>query len=237
MADAAMSPFLKEVLSRPGGETVLQCYQCGTCSGSCPVIDEMEYGPRRIMRMIHDGEEALVLSSHDMWFCVSCYSCANRCPRDIPITDVMALLRSMAIEKGYQDDKEAQFGQAFAATVRQHGRMFEPELLIRYYLRVLDVLSLLQMVPLGLKMMLRGKIPILPERVRSPQALQRICVADAGVDTKDEATGEEAADKLEFELTPHQKRALPWIFSGVMMFLGFAVGGLFFLFNGRKKKE
>ena len=49
--------------------------------------------------------------------------------------------------------------------------MFEPELLIRYYLRVLDVLSLLQMVPLGLKMMLRGKIPILPERVRSPQEL------------------------------------------------------------------
>jgi heterodisulfide reductase subunit C len=235
MADAAMSPFLKEVLSRPGGETVLQCYQCGTCSGSCPVIEEMDYGPRRIMRMIHDGEEELVLSSHDMWFCVSCYSCANRCPRDIPITDVMALLRSMAIEKGYQDDKEAQFGQAFAATVRQHGRMFEPELLIRYYLRVLDVLSLLQMVPLGLKMMLRGKIPILPERVRSPQALQRICVAD--MDAKDEATGEEAADKLEFELTPHQKRALPWIFSGVMMFLGFAVGGLFFLFNGRKKKE
>ncbi len=235
MADAAMSPFLKEVLSRPGGETVLQCYQCGTCSGSCPVIEEMEYGPRRIMRMIHDGEEELVLSSHDMWFCVSCYSCANRCPRDIPITDVMALLRSMAIEKGYQDDKEAQFGQAFAATVRQHGRMFEPELLIRYYLRVLDVLSLLQMVPLGLKMMLRGKIPILPERVRSPQALQRICIADIGA--KDEATGEEAADKLEFELTPHQKRALPWIFSGVMMFLGFAVGGLFFLFNGRKKKE
>lgn len=238
MADAKMNPFLKEVLSRPGGETVLQCYQCGTCSGSCPVIEEMDYGPRRIMHMIHDGEEEAVLSSHDMWFCVSCYSCANRCPRDIPITDVMALLRSMAIEKDYQDDKEAQFGQAFAATVRQHGRMFEPELLIRYYLRVLDVLSLLQMVPLGLKMMLRGKIPILPERVRSPQELQRICVADSGADTEDETNGEEAAGKqLSYELTPQQKRALPWIFSGVMMFLGFAAGGLFFLFNGRKKRE
>jgi hypothetical protein len=68
--------------------------------------------------------------------------------------------------------------------------------------------------------------------------LQRICVADSGADAGDEANGEEAAGKqLSYELTPQQKRALPWIFSGAMMFLGFAAGGLFFLFNDRKKKE
>ncbi len=216
-----MNPFVTEVLARPGGESVLQCYQCGTCSGSCPVIEEMTYGPRRIMHLIQAGEEDELLTSHDMWFCVSCYSCTNRCPRDIPITDTMALLRQMAVEKGYQDDKEAQFGQAFAATVRQHGRMFEPELLMRYYLRVLDVMSLLKMVPLGLKMMLRGKIPLLPERVAAPQDLKEVYAA--------EITSESAG------LTPHQKRALPWIFSGIMMVLGFLVGGLF-LHQDRSKE-
>jgi heterodisulfide reductase subunit C len=171
-----MSPFLVEVLETHGGSQVLQCYQCGTCSGSCPVIDEMEYGPRRIMHLIQAGEEATVLSSKDMWRCVSCYSCASRCPRGIEITDLMADLRRLALEKGYAQDKEAEFGLAFAETVQVHGRMFEPELLTRYYLRVLDFVSLLGMVPLGLKMLVKGKLPFVPERVANPDEIKEIGV-------------------------------------------------------------
>ena len=123
--------FLQEVMETEGGRLVLQCYQCGTCSGSCPVIDEMEYGPRRILYLIQQNQEAAVLSSKDMWRCVSCYSCANRCPRGIEITDLMADLRRMSLAKGYAHDKEAEFAQAFAETVQMHGRMFEPEVIGR----------------------------------------------------------------------------------------------------------
>ncbi len=172
-------PFLVEVLQTPGGRLVLQCYQCGTCSGSCPVIDEMDYGPRRILHLIQLGEEAAVLSSNDMWRCVSCYSCANRCPRGIEITDLMADLRRLSIEKGYAQDKEAEFGLAFAETVQTHGRMFEPELLTRYYLRVLDVVSLIGMVPLGMKMLLKGKLPFVPERIDHPEEMGKIGVTDS----------------------------------------------------------
>ena len=174
--DNTMNPFLQEVLATDGGRLTLQCYQCGTCSGSCPVIDEMTYGPRRIMHLIQAGEEEMVLSSPDIWRCVSCYSCANRCPRGIDITDLMADLRRLALAKGYAQDKEAEFGQAFAETVQTHGRMYEPELMTRYYLRVLDVVSLLGMVPMGLKMILKGKLPLLPERVTDPDE-----IADLGV--------------------------------------------------------
>ncbi|MGC9523305.1 MAG: 4Fe-4S dicluster domain-containing protein [Anaerolineae bacterium] len=174
-----LSPFLAEVLETQGGRLVLQCYQCGTCSGSCPVIDEMEYGPRRILHLIQMGEEEAVLSSNDMWRCVSCYSCANRCPRGIEITDLMADLRRLAIEKGYAKDKEAEFGLAFAETVQAHGRMFEPELLTRYYLRVLDAVSLIRMVPLGLKMLVKGKLPFLPERIEDPKEMDKIGVTDS----------------------------------------------------------
>lgn len=179
MADtghSTMNPFLVEVLETQGGSLVLQCYQCGTCSGSCPVIDEMTYGPRRIMHLIQMGEEAAVLSSQDIWRCVSCYSCANRCPRGIEITDLMADLRRMALEKGYAQDKEAEFGQAFAETLQAHGRLFEPELLMRYYLRVLDFVSLLGMVPLGIKMLLKGKLPFWPDRVEHPEEIEQIGV-------------------------------------------------------------
>ncbi|HPD40168.1 MAG TPA: 4Fe-4S dicluster domain-containing protein, partial [Anaerolineae bacterium] len=102
-----LNPFVVELASRRGGNQVLQCYQCGTCSGSCPVIEEMQYGPRRILHMIQSGEEERVLSSRDIWFCVSCYSCTNRCPREIPITELMATLRELAVEKGYARDLEA----------------------------------------------------------------------------------------------------------------------------------
>jgi heterodisulfide reductase subunit C len=174
-----MSPFLVEILETQGGSKVLQCYQCGTCSGSCPVIDEMTYGPRRLMHMIQAGDEATVLSSKDMWRCVSCYSCTSRCPRGIEITDLMADLRRLALEKGYAQDKEAEFGLAFAETVQMHGRMFEPELLTRYYLRVLDLFSLVGMVPLGIKMLVRGKLPFVPDRVANPDEIKEIGVVDS----------------------------------------------------------
>jgi hypothetical protein len=86
----------------------------------------------------------------------------------------MADLRRLGIQKGYTEDKEAQFGQAFAETVENHGRMFEPELLGRYYLRVLDVVSLLGMVPLGLQMLVKGKLPFWPERIEDPHAMRKI---------------------------------------------------------------
>lgn len=177
---AEMNGFLAEVQATRGGERVLNCYQCGTCSGSCPVLKEMQYGPRQIMHKIHMGQEDEVLSSPDIWYCVSCYSCASRCPRGIEIADVMAALRSLALQKGFTQDKEAKFGRAFAETVRQHGRSYEPELMIRYYLRSLDVLSLLRMVPLALQMLFRGKLPLLPKNVKNTQVWRRIFTPAGG---------------------------------------------------------
>jgi hypothetical protein len=91
----------------------------------------------------------------------------------------MADLRRMALDKGYAHDKEAEFGQAFAETVQTHGRMYEPELMTRYYLRVLDIGSLLGMVPMGLKMILKGKLPFLPERVADPDEIADLGVAES----------------------------------------------------------
>ena len=173
---AQMDDFLTEVLATRGGERVLDCYQCGTCSGSCPVLSEMEYGPRQIMHMIHMGREEEVLSCKDMWYCVSCYACTNRCPRTIEIADVMAALRSLAFQKGFTQDKEAKFGLAFAETVRQHGRSFEPELMIRYYLRSLDVLALLRLMPLAVKMLVKGKLSLRPAHVEDTQTWRQIFV-------------------------------------------------------------
>ena len=55
--------FLASVSELPGGERVVTCYQCGTCSGSCPAIEAMDHSPRAIMHLIQLGREETVLSS------------------------------------------------------------------------------------------------------------------------------------------------------------------------------
>ena len=82
-----------------GGERVIACYQCGTCSGSCPTAPAMDYNPRRILHMLRLGLGERVLKSQAIWLCTSCYSCTARCPREIKISDTMLNLRRLAVDR------------------------------------------------------------------------------------------------------------------------------------------
>ena len=91
--------FLAEVASLRGGERVVTCYACGTCSGSCPTIMDMDYGPGHILHMIQLGLEDEVLRSRGIWLCTACYLCTSRCPREVKITETMIGLRSLALAR------------------------------------------------------------------------------------------------------------------------------------------
>jgi heterodisulfide reductase subunit D len=92
--------LLAAVVGLRGGERVIACYQCGTCSGSCPTASAMDYNPRRILHMLRLGLGERVLRSQAIWLCTSCYSCTARCPREIKISDAMLGLRSLAVDRG-----------------------------------------------------------------------------------------------------------------------------------------
>jgi heterodisulfide reductase subunit C len=80
------------------GENLFGCYQCGTCSAGCPFINEMDLSPDEVIRfVILDRKE--VLNSKTIWLCSSCYTCAERCPRDINITKIMEALRQIILRK------------------------------------------------------------------------------------------------------------------------------------------
>jgi heterodisulfide reductase subunit C len=80
------------------GENLFGCYQCGTCSAGCPFIDEMDLSPDEVIRyVILDRKE--VLNSKTIWLCASCFTCAERCPRDINITKIMEALRQIILRK------------------------------------------------------------------------------------------------------------------------------------------
>src|SRR3989337_4396957 len=91
----------------PGGEVLITCLQCGTCGGSCPSGPDMDRTPRHLFAMISAGMRDEVLRSNTPWYCVACYYCTARCPKDIPITDLMYSLKRMAVREKLYDDRDA----------------------------------------------------------------------------------------------------------------------------------
>jgi len=80
------------------GENLFGCYQCGTCSAGCPFVEDMDLSPDEIIRyVILDRKE--VLNSKTIWLCAACYTCTERCPRDINITKIMEALRQIILRK------------------------------------------------------------------------------------------------------------------------------------------
>ena len=92
-----------------GLEKILSCINCGTCSGSCPSGRRTAYRTRSIIRRALMGDES-VLEDVDIWLCSTCYYCYERCPRNIPVTDMIIKLRNIAVEEGHILD--AHFGLA-----------------------------------------------------------------------------------------------------------------------------
>ena len=82
------------------GEWVKMCMQCGVCAGSCPFGPHWEHSPQKIFMMIRAGKREEVLTSDSMWMCTSCYNCVVRCPRKLPITQIMHGLATYAHRLG-----------------------------------------------------------------------------------------------------------------------------------------
>jgi len=88
-----------EKLTELSGQNVHLCYQCGTCSASCPMSDFMEFSPRKVMHHAQFGLDNLLEGINTYWFCASCYACSVRCPRSIDIAKVMETLRQLTLRK------------------------------------------------------------------------------------------------------------------------------------------
>jgi heterodisulfide reductase subunit C len=134
----------------------------------------MEYGPDLLLRMVSLGQTESVLKSRDIWLCVGCYTCATRCPNDIDIAAAMDGLRQMSLARGYPaGERDALlFHRLFLGVIRRFGRSHEAFMLGLF--KVLSHVPLINDVPAGLGLFIRGKIPLLPEHLRAPVEVQHI---------------------------------------------------------------
>jgi heterodisulfide reductase subunit C len=96
------SNFKFEIASRLWAGFFKQCLSGSTCRVSCPVFESDEdFNPCLFIRQALSGKKEAVLSSKEFWFCMQCHTCSAQCPRGVRFSDVMAVLRQMAVEEGY----------------------------------------------------------------------------------------------------------------------------------------
>jgi heterodisulfide reductase subunit C len=137
----------------------------------------MDYAPNYIMRMIQTGEPELekkVLSSLTIWLCLSCEMCYSRCPMSIEIPKVMDFLREKSLQKKMTNPEAKKiiaFHKSFLKSIEQTGRLHEMGLIVDYKTRVWD---LLQDVALAPAMIAKGKLHLLPEKIKDRRAMSAI---------------------------------------------------------------
>jgi len=172
---ADMKNFVEEVTATPGGENIRACIQCGICTGSCPVANEMEYPPREIIAMIRAGMRDEVLSSNSMWYCLSCYMCTVRCPRGVKPTEMAHALECLANQQGFRvkGTRTPAMYRSFVSSIKGNGRVHEFGMMFRYYLTT-NPLAALKMLPVGLKLFLRKRMPLIPKRVKGKEDLSKL---------------------------------------------------------------
>ncbi len=97
-----INPKFKYELSKMhGGEKILRCFQCGTCTSDCPVARYSDsYRPRTLIRMAQLGLKERVLKSDTLWLCAACFTCTDRCPQGVEVASVIRVFRNLAAERG-----------------------------------------------------------------------------------------------------------------------------------------
>lgn len=95
---AADNPEFTKEVERISRTMAHMCYQCGTCTGSCPSAPRSSYRIRKFVRRAVMGLEREALTDPDLWLCTTCYSCTDRCPRGIAPTDIIMAMRNLAFK-------------------------------------------------------------------------------------------------------------------------------------------
>jgi len=154
------------------GTEIDRCYQCLTCSLGCPSAFAMDYLPHQIIRMVQMGLREQVLTSATIWVCADCQTCATRCPNEVDLVKIMDVLRGISLREGLARERGvADFHRIFLGNIRQWGRQHELSLILKLKLKTRDLFSDL---PLGMRMMLKGKLKLLPGRFREIKKVRDI---------------------------------------------------------------
>lgn len=96
-----VDPEFTQIFKDAGIDSVEICFQCGTCSGGCPSGRRTPYRVRQLVRKCLMGLKDEVISDDALWMCTTCYTCQERCPRQIKIVEIVKMARNVAAQNGF----------------------------------------------------------------------------------------------------------------------------------------
>lgn len=147
------------------------CIMCGACLAACTSheVSKGFLGPAALAkadRFLEDPREPeaakrLRLKELDqpngMWDCVRCNYCVEVCPKDVRPMEAIVRLRRGALDRGLTASGGARHIQGFVQLVQHEGRLNEAVM----PLKVIgwNLARLLHVLPLGVRMWLKGKVP------------------------------------------------------------------------------
>ena len=91
--------MIAEEIIRISGTDPKKCMKCGKCSGTCPAYDEMEFHPHQFVSMINDGKVERLMASESVYSCLTCFACAERCPRGVEPAKLIEAVRLLQIRE------------------------------------------------------------------------------------------------------------------------------------------
>lgn len=159
---------LANTIANELGENVYLCYQCVKCTSGCPLANEFDLTPNQVLRALQLGEDERVLNSKTIWLCASCHTCVTRCPHGIDLPRINDQLAMEAKKRGIkpQVPEIPLFREIFLRYARWFGRAYEIGLILEMNLRTRQPFK---DVPMGLQMLLKRKVSILPGFARPPK--------------------------------------------------------------------
>jgi len=169
------SSFRKQI-EESSGQKVSACFQCEKCTNGCPVTFAMDVPPHKVIRLAHLGLKDTVLNSDTIWVCASCETCTTRCPNGIDIAHIMDTLRQIAQREGVRASKKdvPVFHSIFIASMKRWGRVHEMQMAAMYTLKSAGLKGLMAQSKLGMEMFKKGKIKLLPYRLRPNSQVRNI---------------------------------------------------------------
>ncbi len=147
------------------------CIMCGACVAACTVheVSPQFLGPAALAkadRFLEDPREpqaakrhrlAVLEQEHGMWDCTRCNFCVEVCPKDVQPMEAIIRLRRSALEAGLTSTGGARHITGFVELIRRHGRLNEA--LMPLKIVGFNLLHVLRVLPLGLAMLRKGKVP------------------------------------------------------------------------------
>ncbi|MHA1276328.1 MAG: (Fe-S)-binding protein [Candidatus Helarchaeota archaeon] len=82
---------------------VSYCYQCGTCSGCCPVSYTQDFSPRAIIYdLLNNPDPQEILKKDNLLACLTCNYCLSRCPQNVDFGEFIRAARTELFKEGFR---------------------------------------------------------------------------------------------------------------------------------------